>query len=48
MTEDFYEADRNNSNSKNIHGNMKSDSESLIDEIKKNNQRRKRKRERKR
>lgn len=35
MTEDFYEADRNNSNSKNIHGNMKSDSESLIDEIKK-------------
>ena len=35
MTEDFYEADRNNPNSKNIHGNMKSDSESLIDEIKK-------------
>ena len=35
MTEDFYEADRNNPNSKNIHGNMTSDSESLIDEIKK-------------
>ena len=35
MTEDFYEADRNNPNSKNNHGNMKSDSESLIDEIKK-------------
>ncbi len=35
MTEDFYEADRNNPNSKNIHGNTKSDSESLIDEIKK-------------
>lgn len=35
MTEDFYEDDRNNSNSKNIHGNMTSDSESLIDEIKK-------------
>ena len=35
ITEDFYEDDRNNSNSKNIHGNMTSDSESLIDEIKK-------------
>lgn len=35
ITEDFYEADRNNPNSKNIHGNMTSDSESLIDEIKK-------------
>ncbi|MDU5805993.1 MAG: hypothetical protein E6Z55_00830 [Peptoniphilus harei] len=35
MTEDFYEVDRNNPNSKNIHGNMTSDSESLIDEIKK-------------
>lgn len=35
MTEDFYEADRNNPNSKNIHGNMTSGSESLIDEIKK-------------
>lgn len=35
ITEDFYEDDRNNPNSKNIHGNMKSDSESLIDEIKK-------------
>lgn len=35
MTENFYEADRNNPNSKNIHGNMTSDSESLIDEIKK-------------
>lgn len=35
MTEDFYEADRNNPNSKNIRGNMTSDSESLIDEIKK-------------
>lgn len=35
MTEDFYEAERNNSNSKNIHGDVKSDSESLIDEIKK-------------
>lgn len=34
ITEDFYEDDRNNPNSKNIHGNMKSDSESLIDEIK--------------
>ena len=35
ITEDFYEDDRNNSNSKNIHGNVTSDSESLIDEIKK-------------
>lgn len=35
ITEDFYEDDRNNSNSKDIHGNMTSDSESLIDEIKK-------------
>lgn len=35
MTEDFYEAERNNTNSKNIHGDVKSDSESLIDEIKK-------------
>lgn len=35
MTEDFYEAERNNKSSKNKSGRMTSNSESLIDEIKK-------------